>query len=76
MDHAGKPQPPPLVAKRPEREHRVRVAGTQQAHGNPGHVPGAGAGHPEAHQLGYVTGVVRTRAGINWAELDPRVTLA
>ena len=35
MDHAGKLQPPPLVAKRPERDHRVRVAGTQQAHGNP-----------------------------------------
>ena len=47
---AGKPQPapqlrPPLAAKRPERERRVRVAGTQQPHGNPGHLLGAGAGH-------------------------------
>ena len=40
---AGKLQPPPqlrppLAAKRPERERRVRVAGTQQPHGNLGHL--------------------------------------
>ena len=61
---AGKLQLPSLAAKRPERERRVRVVGTQQPHGNPGHLPGAGAKHPGGHQRGYVTYLGRIKSGI------------
>ena len=59
------PQPapqlrPPLAAVRPERKRRVRVAGTQQPHGNPGHLPGTGVGHPGRHQRNYGTYIMRT----------------